>query len=217
MIETLVYIHICAGVTAVTGMIGAIFTRKGSIWHRRFGKTYVYSMAVALLISFVVSIFTQNLFLLLIGVFSGYLIYTGWRLAKIKSGLQSNTDKTVIKLMLLAGVMMLGYGGYTTAHGSSLGITLMVFGVIGLFPAWSDLKKNCTWPTGKERIILHLTRMGGGCIATITAVFVTNIQTTPALIAWLLPTVIGSLWLTYWVRRISIDRAHQESARQKSA
>ena len=208
MINLLVFIHVVAGVAAIIGMIGALSTRKGANWHKNFGSMYVYSMAIALLFALLIAIFTQNLFLLCIGIFSGYLIYTGWRLARIKSGVQSRTDKIVIKLMLLVGVTMFAHGGYMAANKNSLGITLMVLGVIGLLSAWADLNRNGTWPTGQERIRAHLTRMGGGCIATTTAVFVINVQTSPAFIAWLLPTFFGTLLLTYWLRRMSVDTAH---------
>lgn len=206
MISLLVVFHIVAGSAAVVGMVGALCTKKGALWHRRFGKLYVYAMAVTLLLAFLVSILTANLFLLFIGVFSTYLIFTGWRLAIVKTGVQSKLDGVVIRLMLIVGVLMLGYGGYMSASGNSLGIALMVFGVIGFAPAWSDLKRQGTWPKGKERILEHLSRMGGGCIATTTAVFVTNVQTSPAFIAWLLPGAIGGLLITYWTRRVSSEK-----------
>lgn len=203
----MIVFHIVAGSVAVCAMLGALCMRKGAIWHRRFGRIYVHAMAVALLLALVVSVLTANLFLLLIGLFSSYLIYTGWRLAIVKTGMQSSVDGLVIRLMLLVGVLMIGYGGYMSVSGDSLGIALLVLGVTGFVPAWSDLKRQGAWPKGKARIMEHLSRMGGGCIATITAVFVTNVQTSPAFIAWLLPGVIGAVLLTYWSRRLSSDRA----------
>lgn len=206
MIGILVVFHIVAGSVAIAGMVGALCTRKGQIWHRRFGKLYIYAMAVALLLAFVVSAMSENLFLLCIAVFSTYLIYTGWRLAIIKTGVQNTLDEWVISVMLIVGVVMIGFGGYMSAIGNSLGIALMVFGVLGFIPAWSDLKRQGTWPKGKERIMAHLSRMGGGCIATTTAVFVTIVQTSPAFIAWILPSAVGSVLITYWSRRVLSNR-----------
>lgn len=140
------------------------------------------------------------------GVFSGYLIYTGWRLAMVKSGVQSHVDGLIIRFMLIVGVLMMGCGGYMSATGNSLGIALLVFGVIGFTPAWSDVKRHGAWPKGRERIMNHVSRMGGGCIATVTAVFVTNVQTSPAFIAWLLPSAIGTVLLTYWSRRLLSEK-----------
>ena len=203
----MIVLHVVAGSVAVCAMLGALCARKGAIWHRRFGRIYVHAMAVALLLALVVSVLTANLFLLLIGLFSSYLIYTGWRLAIVKTGAQSNVDRLIIRLMLVVGVLMIGYGGYMSVSGDSLGIALLVLGVAGFAPAWSDLKRRGAWPKGKARILEHLSRMGGGCIATVTAVVVTNVQTSPAFIAWLLPGIIGGVLLTYWSRRLSSDSA----------
>lgn len=207
VISLMIVLHVVAGSVAVCAMLGALCARKGAIWHRRFGRIYVHAMAVALLLALVVSVLTANLFLLLIGLFSSYLIYTGWRLAIVKTGAQSHVDRLIIRLMLIVGVLMIGYGGYMSVSGDSLGIALLVLGVAGFAPAWSDLQRQGAWPKGKARILEHLSRMGGGCIATVTAVVVTNVQTSPAFIAWLLPGIIGGVLLTYWSRRLSSDSA----------
>ena len=44
--------------------------------------------------------------------------------------------------------------------------------------------------------------MGAASIATVTAVFVVNVQTNPAWIAWLLSTVVGSFAIAYWTKKI---------------
>jgi hypothetical protein len=96
---------------------------------------------------------------------------------------------------------MIAYGIFMLTQGESLGVALIAFGFFGGTPALSDFKSPSTWPKGKHRILLHLNRMGGACIATVTAVFVVNIQTNPAFIAWLLPTLIGTPLIIYWSRR----------------
>ncbi|MDB4224820.1 hypothetical protein N9850_13715, partial [Granulosicoccus sp.] len=149
----------------------------------------------------VVSIATANIFLLLIAVFSAYLVYTGWRLAKVKDGVKSILDLRLSLLMLVVSVAMIAYGIFMLTQGESLGVALIVFGFLGGAPALSDYKSPGVWPKGKHRILLHLNRMGGACIATVTAVFVVNIQTNPAFIAWLLPTLIGTPLIIYWSRR----------------
>ncbi len=201
MIKALVFLHIASGTGAVVGMFGALTTKKGGLWHRRMGKLYTWSMAIALLLALIVSALTANVFLFLIGLFSGYFVYTGWRLAVVKDGTRSTADQLAAQFMVLCAVAMVGYGMYQTVSGESLGIALVVFGFFAFQPAWSDVKLSTQWPKGKDRIVLHLTRMGGASIATMTAVFVVNVQTTPAFIAWLLPTVVGTPLIIYWTRK----------------
>ena len=201
MIKTLVFLHIVSGTGAVVGMLGALTTKKGGLWHRRMGKLYTLSMAVALVLALVVSAVTANVFLFLIGLFSGYFVYTGWRVAVVKDGTRSTLDNLCARFMVACAVAMVGYGIYQAISGQSVGIALAVFGLFAFQPAWEDIKRAALWPKGKDRIVLHLSRMGGASIATMTAVFVVNFQTNPAFIAWLLPTLVGTPLIIYWTRK----------------
>jgi len=202
VIKLLILVHIVAGAAALAALVGAVVTKKGGLNHRKMGKIYTIAMAVALTLAVVVSVLTANIFLLLIGVFSGYFVYTGWRLAKAKDGIRSLPDRMASILMLIGAVLMLVYGIYIFANGESLGVALGVFGVFAFMPAWQDYS-SAKWPVGKERIVLHLSRMGGASIATVTAVFVVNVQTSPAFIAWLLPSLIGTPAIIYFARSAS--------------
>ena len=198
MIKFLVIVHILAGSVAVLGMLCALSTRKGGQWHKRGGRAYVYGMALSLLMATVVSIATENVFLGLIALFSAYLVYTGWRLVKVKDGVKSRFDHRLSLAMIVVSIGMVAYGIYMLIQGSSLGVALIVFGFLSGSPSLSDYKSRDVWPKGKQRILLHLNRMGGACIATVTAVFVVNIQTNPAFIAWLLPSLVGAPLIIYW-------------------
>jgi len=201
MIRLMVVLHIVAGVAALLAMLGAIGSAKGGTWHRRFGKCYTWAMAVALALAVIVSVFTVNMFLLLIGLFSAYFVYTGWRLTQVRDGTRNALDRSSSLLMLITSSLMLLYGLYLFTSGESLGVALAVFGIFALLPAWQDYRL-VQWPLGKDRIVLHLSRMGGASIATVTAAFVVNVKTNPAFIAWLLPTLIGTPVIVYWVRRV---------------
>ena len=93
MIKILIALHILSGSVAVLGMLCALSTRKGGQWHKYGGRAYVYGMAIALVMATCVSIATTNVFLFLIALFSGYLIYTGWRLVKVKDDVKTLIDR----------------------------------------------------------------------------------------------------------------------------
>jgi len=201
MIRLLVVLHIVSGAAALLAMAGALCTVKGGGWHRRMGKCYTVAMAIALTLAAVVSLLTANMFLFLIGIFSGYFVYTGWRLTQVRDGTRSRVDRFSSTFMLCGSILMVAYGLYLFTRGESPGIALGVFGIFALHPAWVDFRRS-QWPVGKDRIFLHLNRMGGASIATVTAAFVVNIKTNPAFIAWLLPTIIGVPIIIYWGRRV---------------
>ena len=201
MIKTLVVIHIVAGSIAMMGMLLALSARKGGLWHKRGGRAYTYAMAVSLFLATIISLATENIFLLLIAIFTAYLVYTGWRIVNVKGGIRSSLDQRLSLAMILISACMVAYGLYMLIQAQSLGVALIIFGFLGGSPALQDFKRTGEWPKGKRRILLHLNRMGGGCIATITAVFVANVQTNPEFISWLLPSVVGTPLIIYWSKR----------------
>jgi len=205
MNQILVLLHVLAGSLALIGLIGGLVTKKGGLWHRRLGKLYTLAMAITLFFALVVAIVTANYFLLLIGLFSGYFVYTGWRLAVARKGDRLLLDQWLTQLMLITGAAMVIYGVYLTVTGASLGVALAVFGIFALQPAWQDFKFGNKWPDGKKRIVLHIGRMGGAGIATVTAVFVVNVKTNPAFVAWLVPTLIGTPLILYFSKRFGPD------------
>ena len=194
--------HVLAGSAAVLGMLGACLTRKGSRPHRLFGRAFAVSMAVALSLAAIVSAITANVFLGSIALFTGYLIYTGWRLATVRDGRASALDRTTAFGMIATGAVMVPYGLYLVATGEGAGIALCLFGLFGSLLARQDLRHGSHWPVGAERIVRHLERMGGGSIATLTALLVVNVDLEPAFVVWLAPTLLGTPLISYFTRRV---------------
>ena len=202
MTRFILAVHIFLGSIAILGMALAWLSKKGALWHHRGGKAYVLGMAGSLIAAFAVSVLTSNVFLFLVGLFSAYFVYTGYRLAVVKNGIRSSMDKCTSLMALLVGLGMMGYGVLLCfSSDSSLALVVAVFGVISAFTGYGDFRLGDKWPLGKERIVLHLSRMGGASIATVTAVVVVNVKTDPAFIAWLLPSLVGSASIAYWTRK----------------
>ncbi|MGL4415268.1 hypothetical protein [Roseinatronobacter monicus] len=204
MTTAILILHILAGALAL-GMAGtAIGTTKGGIWHRRAGTSYVLSMLVVTLTTFALVAIRPNLFLLVIGIFSFYLVFTGWRATLLRDGCPRWPDHLGGLAMAVTGLLMMGLGlrGLVGAGGAQP-VILLVFGSIGLTMALSDWRDWRSGPvTGKARIARHLTRMLAGTIATITAAVVVNFTFLPALVTWLGPTALITPLIFWWNARI---------------
>lgn len=204
MTTALLFLHILAGFLALAMAGCALGTVKGGVWHRRAGNIYVLAMLTVTLTTMALVSIRPNLFLLVIGIFSFYLVFTGWRAAKLRDGRPGWPDHGAGATMAATGVFMMGSGiaGLVGAGGAQPMI-LLVFGGIGLTMALSDWRDWRAGPvTGKARIARHLTRMLAGTIATITAAVVVNVSFLPALVIWLGPTALITPVIFWWNARV---------------
>lgn len=203
--QILLSIHIISGTIALIGAIVAITTKvyKGSHQlHIIGGNAFFYGMALVFLTTIVLTILKPNLFLFLIGIFSFYLAFSGWRMAVNRSGDAGKVEYIAIAIMLLASLLMIIWGFHLIGNGGN-GLPLIVFGFLGGILALVSLKRYRQGSLkGKTRISAHLGHMLGATIATITAVLVVNIQTDPVWIAWIAPTIIITPLIVWLSRRV---------------
>ena len=66
----------------------------------------VAGMFGALILTLLVSAFSANLFLFLIGLFSGYVVLTGWRVARVRDGTKSTFDQLASQLMVTIAIVV---------------------------------------------------------------------------------------------------------------
>lgn len=196
--------HIAAGLLALAMAGVAIATPKGKTWHRRSGSVYVGAMFVVSLSTLWLVAVRPNAFLLAVGIFSFFLVFTGWRAARVRSGRPQLPDHVVGALMAIAGLAMLfkAVHGFTTTGGSQPWV-LAVFGSIGLSLVvmdWRDWRRGPV--IGKERIAKHLSRLLAGTIATVTAALVVNATWLPDLVTWLGPTALLTPVIFWWNARV---------------
>jgi len=200
----LIYIHAFFGGIGLISGIAAITLKKGSKPHKRSGKIFSYAMIISSLVSLVIARLPnhENLFLFLIGVFTIYLVLAGNRVLTLKSKAKTSadmTDKTISGVMLVASILMLIIGIVQwVRHTGGNEILFIFFGGFGLYMTLKDFH---TFRTFRERknawLKSHLGRMIAALIASITAFMVAglHIQT---LIAWMLPSIIGTGYIAYW-------------------
>tara|TARA_B100000029_G_scaffold505281_1_gene585710 strand:+ start:712 stop:1371 length:660 start_codon:yes stop_codon:yes gene_type:complete len=201
-INYLLALHTIGGTIALLSAAVAVVTKKGGKQHRYFGNYYTAGMLCIFVTAIPLALLTNNLFLFLIALFSFYLVFSGFRFARNKSGVPHVQDWIAVTTILLSGVGMTALSFIFLRQGNAQWVTLIVFSLIGYGLGITDFKtlKNHN-ATGKQRISRHLTNMLAGTIATVTAALVTNVTTEPIWVAWLTPTVVITPVIYYWNNR----------------
>ena len=203
-------IHILFGSVALFVAPAAMMTGKGGAWHRRWGQIFFWAITGVAITAVVLSVIRSGLFFLLIAVFSFYLALTGYRILYRKTAQQraGKVDWTAAITMILGSLGLVAHGSYGMLT-SNFGIVAIVFGLIGLWLAATDVREFLHHPSDKMAWwYSHMTRMISAYIATVTAFSVVNMKFLPQVARWLWPTVIGTLGIIIWTRyyRRKFDR-----------
>lgn len=210
-------IHIIFGGLALLVAPGAMITRKGGTWHRRWGTVYFWSMATVAASAVALSLLRPGLFLLLVAVFSFYLALTGYRVLYRKTPRERANflDWGAAMVMLAGGVALVGYG-VLLLRTSSFGMVAVVFGGIGLLLAITDIRAFLHPPADKRAWwFTHMGRMLAAYIATVSAFSVVNFHFLPTLVRWLWPAAVGLVGSYIWARHYRQKFSAASSARSE--
>jgi len=197
------YIHApLGGIALLAGGISLI-VKKGNNVHRKSGKVFFYSMLISAITAFIISVLPnhESPFLFSIGLFSTYFLVSGVRsLNYKKKEFQLVYDKIIAYAIFITGLSMVLY---PIILQSKLNIILTVFGVVGIVFGLRDLKlfKDIK-RLKKSWLKLHLGKMTGGYIASVSAFFVVN-QILPGIWNWFVPGIIGSGYITFWMMKLN--------------
>ncbi|MCG8750529.1 hypothetical protein G1L02_12580 [Tenacibaculum finnmarkense] len=206
-IKIFIYIHaFFGGIGLITG-IGSVIVKKGSPIHKRMGKFFSIGMITSSLISIPISWMPnhENLFLFLIGLFTIYLVLAGNRALTFKTKDKADwIDKMISGSMLFFSLIMIIIGIYGVLNNISFSILYLFFGGFGLFLTIKDFRfyKNSKNPKNAW-LISHIGKMIGALIASITAFIIAGLGI-GNLIAWILPTILGTFYIVYWKRKMKI-------------
>lgn len=207
---SLLAIHIASGSVALLTAAIALVTQKGGTRHIWAGRVYAAAMTLVFLTSIPLALLGSSIFLLLIAVFSFYLVFAGWRFARNYEGKPHLADWSAIFAMGLTGLGMWGYAAVLARGGSAQWITMTLFGFIALALSLADIRFYRAADTrGTRRIARHLTNMMAGTIATVTAVLVVNLETNPVWLGWVLPTILITPLIVWWNFRITRRRRNR--------
>lgn len=205
MVEFLLISHVIAGAIALGTAFVAVISKKGLKAHIYSGRIYTIAMGYVSIGALALSIIRPNPFLFAIALFSGFMVWTGYRTALNRKGAVNRVETYTTYFGVLIVLLMLAYGCLLILQGSLIGIVLIVFSVViigYLIEDFKSLRKG--FATGKFRTARHLQRMLGGTIATITAVLVQQVSplvsnsTWLVVLTWLGPTIVITPLITYW-------------------
>ena len=206
----LLIIHIIAGsIGLLTGTIN-IIKKKGDKAHKSVGKFFFYSMLINGFAGFIMSLIHRNDFLLIVAVFSIYMVATGQRFLSLKQLNKEQKPKAIDWIltytMLVFAFLFITYGSYLLINKVNFGIVLLVFGVVSCLMAIKDIKVYKGNIKEKNYwLLLHIQRMVGSYIAALTAFIVVNNHFLPGIVGWLLPTVIFTPLIVKWTKQYRVQ------------
>lgn len=201
--SVLLVVHIVAGATALAAAFVALGTGKGAVLHVRAGRVYAAAMTLVCASALPLALYDADMLLVQVGMFSFYLVFAGWRFARAAGGRARAADRAAALVLGFTGLGMWSYGAVLFARGDAQWATLALFGSIAVALSLVDWRYHrAPRRTATERIARHLTHMLAGTIATVTAVVVVNVDTEPAWLAWILPTVVMTPLIVWWNRRV---------------
>lgn len=206
IVDVLLLVHVVSGIVALASAFLAVGVSKGAKVHRTAGIVFFYAMLAVGITAIPVTFVRPNPFLFFIALFSFYMAFAGYRRGR-KRHVDDTIDRIAAWLMLVFGVVMVGYGAWMVASADALGWALASFGALGLTFGVEDAVKARGPVVHADRVRVHLSRMLGGTIATITAVLVQQVsplvQNPLGQVAlWLGPTVVLVPVIFLWNWRI---------------
>ncbi len=202
--QALLIFHIILGFYSLLIVPVVFMFKTGSSNHKKWGKTFFYSMLGVGCSALALSLLKFNLFLLSVGVFTLYMVSSGYR-AIFTKGLHENQkphwiDWSITLLNLGFGLGLILYGIFFSD--GNLQVLSLIFGGITVFTGLGGLKGLIQKPSdSKHWIYRHISGMLGAYIATWTAFSATNLDFMPTLWRWTWPSILGSIVIAYFIRR----------------
>lgn len=198
---TILYLHIAGGTFGILSGTAALVVRKGSRLHALAGNVFFVSMLVMASIGAAVAPFLKTaqgapkLFDALAGLFTCYLVATGWMTVRRKAGTIGAFEKAacIAAFLMAAGVAAVGIAARNSADGLVGGYPatpyFVVAGIVAV-AAMLDLRVVLSGGlTGVPRLSRHVWRIGLAFWVAVGSFFLGQQRVMPE-------AVQGSLWLT---------------------
>lgn len=198
-VRVFLIVHIIAGSTGLLSGTFVMLTRKGDKRHRLAGKIFAWSMLVSSVFALLITAFRPKPFLTVIALFTIYMTLSGWLAIRSK---ERESHKTLAILGWMLAITFGTMGSFKLIDGDSFGVALIVFAFVCAGFARSDYRFASRQQ--RKSTQLHLQRMSGAYISSATAFLVVNAghfgSGIPALVFWLLPTLMITPLIVRWSR-----------------
>lgn len=196
----MIYMHAFLGAIALLMGAIALISTKGGGTHKKYGRYFFYTMLASASLAVIIALLPShaNPFLLSLGIFSCYLLISGYRALNFKSNHACFIDIGLSISMLITGVLMIIA---PIVHSGRINTILTLFGIIASVLSINDLKlyKN-TLKLNNSWLGLHIGKMTGAYIASITAFIVVN-ELLPGIYGWIAPSILGGLYISLSIRK----------------
>ena len=200
-IQILLYIHVISGAIALLSGSVSLVAKKGGYLHRKSGLVFVFTMLVSAIVSMAVAVQPSHNspFLLSVGILTIYFVIGGYLALRYKKKhVNLLADKCLALAMFVIGIAMMSHPLYL----DNLNVVMIVFGVLGVVFAIKDFANFYFHEElHKQWLTLHLTKITGGYISAFTAFVVVN-QFVPGIIGWILPGLVGGIFIAIWSRKV---------------
>ncbi len=213
LFSILLILHIISGGTGlITGTINLV-QKKGGKRHRKVGILFVIAMLSSSISALILSAIHPNYFLFMVGIFTFYMVGTGYRYIHLKMLGKNNEpdllDWTLSGLMAICGIFLFLLGVYQLFQSNSFGWVFITFGTIGLLFVKQDWANYHAQAKFKNYWLLaHISRMTGGYIASLTAFLVVNMKYSPfalpPVLVWLFPSIILVPLIIRWSNKRAV-------------
>ncbi len=224
LIQSLLIIHVAAGITTlVSGPFAIFYNWRNVRAHRLAGKVFLYAMLIVCISSIVTFarhpevVFYQFLFGLAWIVLAG--VVRGVRAIFLMKGAVAHwADIAIIATTAIAGMFMTSYGLQilSTNGVGAFSVLFCVFGLGGMMDAYNWWRKTAKIESvvALDWLMEHKSSMLGSFIASTTAFTVNIGQALPWYIQWFGPTLLLLPVSIYFGRKIKAmkTRANAQQA-----
>lgn len=211
--HALLAVHVAAGAFCLTVPLLVLSVAKGGALHRRWGKRYLTAVGLVATTALGMALYRPVLFLALVAVLSFYLVFSGYRVLKLKRLARGGSAKAIdwaaaISAFAACACLAL-FAIVRPAWVQHMGVVAVVLGAIGVRTAGGDLFRFVRKPT--EATFwrdAHIAKFLGSYIGIWTAfstVTLSRVFPHAFFAVWLWPAAIGvpaiALTIVYYRRQ----------------
>lgn len=215
--------HVAAGSAALIAGGAALSVRKGDRLHARVGTIFFACMLAMAGTGALIAASGSERGTAVIGVFTCYLVATGWAAARRREGRAGGTERAGMAVALACAAAMLGFGLLASASPNGRFDSLPAaahypFAFLAALAAALDLNFILRGRIARhQRIARHLWRMCAALAIAAFSFFLGQQDEFPAawhgLFIWFVPPLAVLAAMVFWLLRIRFTAAFGRRAR----